>query len=78
MIVVITSQANQAFAERRFPGAVFVSPMKRRAVHGASKVIIVGSAPRLERMYQGICPVEIVDPGTKPKTETITPEDDGD
>lgn len=76
MTLIITSQANREFAEELAPeNAVFISPMRRRAVHGAERVIIVGGPhPRLERLYRGICPVECVSTEEKPEIETITPD----
>lgn len=76
MTVIITTQANREHAESLgIIGAQYVSPTQKRAVHGAEKVVIIGIYPRVERMYQGICPVEVVHTKDKPKSEIVEPDE---
>lgn len=70
MTLVVTSQANRAFAKTLADDAVFISPASKRAVHGMSRVIIVGIHPAVERRYTGICPVQVVYPQPK-KSEIV-------
>jgi len=75
MVLIITSQANQGFANKiaaEYPAVQFVSPMKERAVHGAEKVIIIGSYPAVEKRYSGIMPVEVIKP---PKEKPNAPDE---
>lgn len=69
MIAIVCSKANQKFGTSLVPEgehAQYVSPTASGVIHGASKVIIVGSHPEVEKRYRGIMPVEVVRP---PKDE---------
>lgn len=56
MILVITTDPKRAVK-----GDLIVGP-DHPVVHGVEKVILMGSFPDLEKKYQGICPIEIINP----------------
>lgn len=74
MTLIITSNTNRKFAEtiaKKHDQVEFASPTQRSVNYGASKVIVIGSYPALEKRYQGIVPVEVIDPKPRPRKEVI-------
>lgn len=79
MVLIVTSKANQKAAEKYARNCTepvcFASPTHTGVNYHASKVVIVGAYPALERRYRGVMPIETIDPNPGPPKQLIKPEE---
>lgn len=78
MTIIIATDRKKAEKEaEKHPNSLIVSP-DHPTIHGMDKVILIGSFPEMEKRYQGICPVEIVNLNPRPRKEVIHAGSDRD
>jgi len=77
MVLIVSKQADQKVANevaKQYQSVLFANTTHCRAIHGADKVVIIGIHPRLERLYQGICPVQVINPSPRPVKQIVRPK----